>query len=350
MVLNCIDLLQEMVSIPSLSRREDDVASFISDVLKREGCEVERYGNNVVARGRYFNSDAPVVMLNSHLDTVKPTAGYTRDPFSPAIEEGLLYGLGSNDAGGSVVSLIALFLELRNERLPFNTLLALSAEEECSGACGMSMLLDSIGKVDMGLVGEPTGMKAAVGERGLVVLDCVSRGVSGHAAHSTGLNAIYVAIDDIERLRRLHFPVVSQVLGDISVHVTQIEAGRQHNVIPDECKWVVDVRTTDALTNEDTVDFIRNAVLSDVTPRSTRLRASALSHEHPLHKAACTSGIDLFLSPTMSDMALMPFPTIKMGPGDSRRSHTADEYIRIEELEEALPAYRRFIYNLKKCL
>lgn len=347
--MNRVELLKKMVSIPSLSRKEDDISIFISEVLRSEGCGVERYGNNIVARGECYSSDLPVVMLNSHLDTVSPSAGYSRDPFCPEVEEGVLYGLGSNDAGGSVVSLISIFLELRNVRLPFNLVLALSAEEECSGRGGMSMLLESIGRIDMGLVGEPTGMRAATGERGLVVLDCISKGVSGHVAHSTGVNAIYAALDDIAELRKFRFPSVSDSLGDISVHITQIEAGRQHNVIPDECKWVVDVRTTDAFTNEETVALISGVVKSEVKPRSTRLRASALSSDHPLFRAARLAGIETFLSPTMSDMALMPFPTIKMGPGDSRRSHTADEYIRLEELDEAMPVYRSFIKNLGNC-
>lgn len=345
-----IALLQTLVAAPSPSRDEGRTADLLFAHLTERGAAPQRLHNNVWARGAHFDPARPTLLLNSHHDTVRPAAGYTRDPYAPTIEAGRLYGLGSNDAGASAVSLVQTFLHFRDRELPFNLLLALSAEEECSGERGMRALLPQLGHIDMGLVGEPTAMRAAVGERGLVVLDCTAHGRSGHAARNEGINALYLATDDIVRLRTMRFDRQSALLGPIGIAVTQIEAGTQHNVVPDTCRFVVDIRTTDAYTNEETVELLRAALSSECTPRSTRIRASALDAEHPLARAAAACGIASFVSPTTSDMALMPFPTLKMGPGDSARSHTADEYVLLDEIEAGIAGYRTFIERLAHTL
>lgn len=368
-----IELLQQMIAIPSFSREEEAVADLIEKFLVGEGCTPVRIGNNILVGSNLGGGDGrPLLLLNSHIDTVRPVDSWSRDPFNPEIIDGRLYGLGSNDAGASVVALIAAFLELRKEQqqetseanaLNVNLMLALSCEEECSGAGGMKQLFPYLTRnaefsggadmivegelpvPDMAIVGEPTAMQAAVGERGLVVLDCVSRGRSGHAARNEGINAVDIAVEDINRLHGLRLPV-SELLGETKFSVTQINAGYRHNVIPDECRWVVDIRTTDALSNEEVVEAIRKELRSDVTPRSTNLRASALAPDHPLVKAAETVGARPFNSPTMSDMALMPIPSLKIGPGESARSHSADEYIRISEIEDAIDKYIKIIKAL----
>lgn len=341
-----LELLQRLIATPSLSRDEARTGDLLEAYLAARGAHPERLYNNVWARSEGFDPSRPTLLLNSHHDTVRPAASWSRDPYTPTREAGRLYGLGSNDAGASVVTLTETFLALRTQRLPFNLLLALSAEEECMGKHGMRALVPALGAVDMALVGEPTGMQAASGERGLVVLDGMARGKSGHAARGEGINALYIALEDIERLRSFRFERESALLGPIGIAVTQIEAGTQHNVVPDSCHFVVDLRTTDAYTNEETVELLRAAVRSELTPRSTRIRAVALDAEHPLMRAARATGRTPFVSPTTSDRTLMPFPALKMGPGDSARSHTADEYILEEEVAEGLAVYRKFIENL----
>lgn len=341
-----IHLLKKMISTPSFSRDEGAVSDIVFHFLQEKKCNPERIFNNIICRGRNFDPNKPTLMLNSHLDTVRPSSGYTRDPFSPDIEGDRLFGLGSNDAGASVVSLISTFIEYMEKNLNFNLILAVSAEEECSGEKGMRAIIPEIGKIDMAIVGEPTGMNAATGEHGLVVLDCISRGVSGHAARKEGVNALYAAVDDINTLRGFRFPKKSDTLGEININVTQIEAGTQHNVIPDKCKFVVDIRTTDAYTNIETVEILRKALKSEITPRSTRLQASAISSNHPLVRAAVESGAKTFNSPTTSDMALMPFPSLKIGPGDSARSHSADEFILLSEINNAIDKYSEIINTL----
>lgn len=349
-----INLLRKLVSIPSLSREEDKTAVVLSDFLQEHGVSVERIGNNIIARYKAKKDDVsnenrrPVVLLNSHQDTVKPSQSYTRDPFDSGTDSDRIWGLGSNDAGGCLVSLIATFLNFKDTELPFDLVLAISAEEECSGTGGMRMMLPHIGKVDMGIVGEPTSLQVAVGERGLLVLDCVAHGRSGHAARNEGENALYKALDDIQILRNFPFEKQSETLGPIGINVTVINSGTLHNVIPDECRFTVDVRTTDAYTNVETVELIRRKLTSDVTPRSTHLNASAIDSSHPLVKAATSAGSKPFLSPTMSDMALLPFPTIKIGPGESSRSHTADEYILTSEIEDGIEKYISLIENLSR--
>lgn len=353
--MDYIELLRSLIRIPSLSRQEDATASLLFERFRAEGLEPRRHGNNVWCVQGNMDISKPTLLLNSHHDTVRPSSSYTRDPYSPTLENGRLYGLGSNDAGASAVSLAEIFSRFRDKDLKYNLILAITAEEEVTGEGGMRSFLPHLTRegyhVDMALVGEPTGMQPAIAERGLVVLDCISHGVPGHAARNEGINAIYKAINDIEKLRSFKFPRESEVLGPIGIQVTQIEAGRQHNVIPEECRWVVDIRTTDAYSNEETVAILREHVEADVTPRSTRVRASVIDRDHPLVKAATLSGGTPFVSPTTSDMSQMSaFPSLKMGPGDSARSHSADEYILISEIESAIEIYSNFLNNLNTIL
>ncbi len=347
-VREAVALLDRLIAAPSPSRDEGATADLLFAFLEARGVAVRRLHNNVWARNAGFDPARPTLLLNSHHDTVKPAPSYTLPPFTPLHRDGRIYGLGSNDAGASVVALTAAFLHCHaTGELPFNIVLALTAEEEITGPHGLRTLLPELGPIDMALVGEPTGMHAAVGERGLVVLDGVAHGRTGHAARNEGINAIYRAMEDIDRLRNYRFGRRSELLGDIRVSVTQIEAGRQHNVVPDLCRFVVDVRTTDAYTNEETVELLRGAVSSDLVPRSTRIRASAIAEEHPLARAAAALGCERFVSPTTSDMAVLNgIPSLKMGPGQSSRSHTADEYVLESEIAEGIDLYIRYLARL----
>ncbi|MBQ0116055.1 MAG: M20/M25/M40 family metallo-hydrolase [Bacteroidales bacterium] len=348
---DCIELLKRLVACPSTSRNEDGTADIIEDFLCSQGVDnVVRLHSNVYARSAVWNDALPVLLLNSHHDTVKPSASWTRDPFSPDIVDGRLYGLGSNDAGASVVCLIAAFLHYYRIALPFNIILAISAEEEVTGEHGIRALLPQLGRIDMAVVGEPTMLQAALGERGLVVLDCVSHGKRGHAARAEGVNALYKALDDINTLRKYRQQRISQLLGPMSITTTQIQAGTQHNIIPDECRWVVDVRTTDAYTNEETVELIRSLISSEATPRSTRIRASAISSDHPLVKAAVAMGAPTMVSPATSDMSQMQFPSLKIGVGDSARSHSADEFICLDEISQGRQFYINYINTLAQTI
>lgn len=349
-----LQLLESLIRTPSFSREEDTTACIISKYLSDRGAEVhlESPSNNVWAFSKPYNPELPTLLLNSHHDTVRPAEGYTVDPFAAERRDDRIYGLGSNDAGASVVSLIAAFLRLREKELPLNLLLAITAEEEVGGENGMRAFLPEMSragiKIDMAIVGEPTCMQPAVGERGLLVFDCTAHGVSGHAARNEGVNALYLAIDDINRLRNYRFERRSELLCDISVTVTQIEAGRQHNVVPDICRYVADVRTTDAYTPEETIALLRSAVkYSELKERSTRVRPSVISSGHPLVKSAEALGLTPFVSLTTSDMSLMyDIPSLKIGPGDSFRSHRADEFIRIGEIEQAIGLYERLILGV----
>jgi acetylornithine deacetylase len=266
------------------------------------------------------------------------------------VEGGKLYGLGSNDTGGNVVAMLAAFVRLSHTQQPYNLIFLASAEEEVTGIGGVRSVLGELGQIDFAIVGEPTLLQPAVAERGLLVLDCVAHGKSGHAARNEGENALYKAIEDIERLRNYRFERCSELLGDINIAVTMISAGLQHNVVPDECKFVVDVRTTDAYTNEETVELLQSVVECEMVPRSTRVRASAIGSEHPLVKAAVAMGRATFVSPTTSDMALMPFPSLKMGVGESARSHSADEFVFESEIVEGVALYDIFINELNKLI
>ena len=346
-----VALLERLIATPSFSRDEQATADIWESWLKENGVEnVCRHHNNVFAIGTTYDPFRPTLMLNSHHDTVRPVSGYTRDPFSPQIEDGKLYGLGSNDAGASGVSLASTFLDLRSDpNLTFNLILAITAAEEVMGEYGMRAFLPHLEQLglrpDMAIVGEPTSMQAAVAERGLVVLDAKTEGKSGHAARDTGINAIYRAIEDIESLRNFEPAKESGILGPLKISITMISAGTQHNVVPDTCNWVVDVRTTDAYTNEATVEMLRKCVKwSTLTPRSTRIHASVISADHPLVKGALALGLECVVSPTTSDMALMyDIDSLKIGPGESSRSHTADEYVEIDEINQALWLYPRLI-------
>lgn len=351
MTERAISLLDRLIATPSLSRQEDATAALIADFLEVNGVVPHRCKNNVWAVSDNYNPNHPTLLLNSHHDTVKPSASYTLNPFMPTHRDGRIYGLGSNDAGASVVSLIETFLRLRNVPLNVNLILAITAEEEVSGKDGIELLLSEFKssgiKIDMAIVGEPTGLNAAIAERGLMVLDCTAKGVSGHAARNEGVNAIYAAMNDIDTLRSFKFDKVSPTLGNIKISVTQISAGTQHNVIPDRCTFVADVRTTDAYSNEEVANIISSALQSEVRPRSTRLNASVIAEDHPLVTEAIRLGAKPFVSPTLSDRALLHnIAALKIGPGDSARSHTADEYIIESEIEEAITFY----YNLIKSL
>lgn len=350
-----ISLLQRLISTPSFSREESATADIWEEWLKKnEAGEVKRFHNNVYVMNSNFDSSKPILMLNSHHDTVRPASSYSRNPFSADIEGDKLYGLGSNDAGASGVALAMAFLELKdNPSLPVNLLLAITAAEEVMGEHGMRAFLPHLAEngltPDMVLVGEPTGMQAAVAERGLLVLDCVAKGKAGHAARNEGINALYRAMEDIDLLRNFAPEKVSNILGPIKVSVTMIQCGTQHNVVPDSCSFVADIRTTDAYSNEETVELLRQSVKwSELTPRSTRVHASVIDNNHPLVKAATALGKETFISPTTSDMALMHgIPSLKIGPGQSSRSHSADEYIYLTEISEAIDTYIQLISTIK---
>lgn len=336
-----IELLRRMIATPSVSREEERTADLLAEFLTSRGVDpVHRSHNNVWARNRWFDPAKPTILLNSHHDTVKPNSAYTRDPFAPDIEAGKLYGLGSNDAGASVVSLIAAFLHFYEaEGLRYNLCLALTAEEEVSGRNGIESILPELGELSFAIVGEPTGMELAIAERGLMVLDCVAHGKAGHAARNEGDNAIYRAMQDIEWFRTYRFPQESQLFGNVKMSVTVINAGTQHNVVPAECRYTVDVRVTDRYTNEEVLEIVRSHVASDVTPRSIRLKPSYIDSSHPIVAAGLALGRHTYGSPTTSDQALLSIPSLKMGPGDSARSHSADEFVYVAEIEAGIDQY-----------
>lgn len=335
-----LDLLQRLIAIPSFSREEDGTAALIQQFLEENGVTATRSGNNVWAKNRYFDSSRPTVLLNSHHDTVKPNPQYKRDPFNAAIENGKLFGLGSNDAGGPLVALIATFLHYYDRRdLKYNVVIAATAEEEISGTGGIESIWAALPPIDFAIVGEPTLCQMATAEKGLMVLDCVAHGKAGHAAREEGVNAIYEALGDIEWFRTHRFPNVSPTLGPIKMTVSIINAGKQHNVVPAECHFTVDVRVTDSYTLEELLDLIRANVRCEVKPRSMRMRPSGIPDNHPLVKAAMRLGIPRYGSPTTSDQALIPAPSVKMGPGDSARSHTADEFIYVDEIGKGIETY-----------
>lgn len=337
---NPVQVLSDLIEIKSLSKEEDQAAEFIEKLFEQNGVPFVRDKKNVWAQNKHFQEGKFTLLLNSHIDTVKPNPGYTKDPYKAIIEEGKLYGLGSNDAGGALITLLGTFLHFYSQQdLPFNIVFAASAEEEISGKNGMEYLYPFLPKIDFAIVGEPTLMDIAIAERGLMVLDCKARGVSGHAARKEGVNAIYEAIKDINWFNSFDFPKHSDEIGGISMNVTVINAGSQHNVVPAECDFVVDVRVNDQYSNQEVLDIIKENVACDVTARSTRLNSSGVNVNHPIRTVAEKLKINTYGSPTLSDQALMPCESIKMGPGDSARSHTADEFIYIEELNLAIPKY-----------
>jgi acetylornithine deacetylase/succinyl-diaminopimelate desuccinylase-like protein len=341
-----IELLKKLIFIPSFSREEDKTAQAIQDFFRTHSIPTQRHGNNVWAKNLHFNEALPTILLNSHHDTVKPNPGYTRDPFAPVVEDGKLFGLGSNDAGGPLVSLIATFVHYYSQKLQYNIVFAASAEEEISGVNGIESIWSLLPKIDFAIVGEPTLTDIAIAEKGLMVLDCVSKGKAGHAAREEGVNAIYEALKDIEWFRNYSFPKVSETLGKVKMSVTVIAAGQAHNQVPPECKFTVDVRVTDAYTLEEVLETVKANVSCAVTPRSMRLRPSGVDANHPLVLSAKKLKKKMYGSPTTSDQALIPAPSIKVGPGDSGRSHSADEFIYIDEIEAGINTYIRLIEGL----
>ena len=344
-----VELLKQLISIPSFSKEENETAKVIANFFENRGIPVSRSGHNIMVRNQYYSEQKPTLLLNSHHDTIKPNSGYTKDPFQPLVEEGKLYGLGSNDAGGALVSLIATFLKFYDQAdLPYNIILAATAEEEISGIGGIESILAELGDIVLAIVGEPTLMQMAIAEKGLLVLDCFAHGKTGHAARGEGENAIYKAMQDIHWFQHYSFDKVSKTLGSVNMNVTQIQAGAQHNVVPDTCNFVVDIRLTDAYRHEEILEIVEAHTLSEIKPRSTRLKPSGIDVNHPIVKIAKELNIQTYGSPTMSDQALMPFPSVKIGPGDSARSHTADEFIYLREIEEGIEGYGKLLKELEK--
>ncbi|MEO9482388.1 MAG: M20 family metallo-hydrolase [Ekhidna sp.] len=344
-----VGLLTNLIEIPSVSGEEDVTADLLVDFLEKKKVPSERKGNNIWSKNQYFDPSKPTILLNSHHDTVKPNSGYKREPYKAIEEGGKLFGLGSNDAGGSLVSLIMTFLHYYTEAsLPYNLILAATAEEETSGVNGVQSILDELKPIDFGMIGEPTEMKMGVAEKGLIVLDCYAKGKSGHAARDIGENAIYTALRDIQWIGEYEFAKVSKYLGPVKMTTTMIHAGYQHNVIPDECHFVVDVRTTDAYSNEEVYEIIQKHVKSETQARSLRLNSSQLPESVQVSQVADQLEIEKFGSPTCSDQALMDFPTFKMGPGKSERSHTPDEFIHLKEIKEGIEGYIQLLQNLFK--
>ena len=334
-----IELLSRLIKTPSFSREEAGTATLIQGFLEAHGVAAKRQQNNVWAVSQYFDAAKPTILLNSHHDTVKPGAGWSHDPFSATLEGDKLIGLGSNDAGASAVSLLAAFLYFQGQDNPFNLICAITAEEEISGINGIRSVLPEFGRIDLGIVGEPTGMNLAIAEKGLIVLDCTAYGKTGHAAREEGENALYKALDDIQWLRNFQFPAVSPLLGPVKTTVTQISAGTQHNVVPDRCQFVVDVRTNELYQNQEIVDFLRGKLQSEIVPRSTHLNSSRMSENHPIVRKGVAMSKTIYGSPTLSDQSMMPFETVKMGPGESARSHTPDEFILVSEIRAGICDY-----------
>lgn len=341
-----VSLLQSLIRIPSLSREEEAAADFLQQYIEEKGMETYREGNNVWCISPMFTLEKPTILLNSHIDTVKPVSNWTKDPFAAAEEDGKIYGLGSNDAGASLVSLLYTFLELCRTNQSYNLIYLASCEEEVSGKGGVERVLPLLPPIAFAVVGEPTGMQPAIAEKGLMVLDVTATGRSGHAARDEGENAIYKALKDIEWFRDYRFEKISPLLGPVKMSVTMVNAGTQHNVVPDCCSFVVDVRSNELYSNQEIFATVKEHISSQVEARSFRLNSSRIADDHPFIRRARKLGKVPFGSPTLSDQALMPFPTVKMGPGDSARSHTADEYILPEEIEEAITGYLEILSEL----
>ena len=341
-----VELLKELIATPSVSRDEQRAADIIVRYMQQYGMEYQREGNNVWTIAPGYDANRPTLLLNAHIDTVKPAATWTRDPFAPTIEGDRLYGLGSNDCGGGLVSLLQVFRILQNKALSYNLVYLASAEEEVSGVNGFTLALPLLPKISVAIVGEPTAMQPAIAEKGLMVIDAIAHGKSGHAARNEGINAIYEALDDLVWLRSHQFEEVSPLLGPTKMTVTVINAGTQHNVIPDECRFTIDVRTNEYHRNEDVFEYLSKHLKSEIKARSFRLGSSSISENHPIVVRCKAMGMQPFGSPTLSDQALMPFTSLKLGPGDSARSHSADEYICISEIEDAIGKYVELLEGL----
>lgn len=343
---DAIALLKQLIAIQSFSREEKEVADFLERYIEINGYVVNRKENNVWILSPGYDPSRPTILLNSHTDTVKPVSGWVRNPFLPTIENGKLFGLGSNDAGASVVSLLHTFFYLTKRQQAYNLIFAASAEEEVSGNNGMENLLSELPTIDFAIVGEPTGMNLAVAEKGLMVLDCVASGKAGHAARNEGENAIYKALEDVSWFKNYLFKHKSDLLGEVKMTVTQINAGTQHNVVPDKCTFVVDVRSNEMYSNEEILIEINKNVSCEVQARSTRLSSTATPLNHPIVNRGLELNRSIFGSPTLSDQSLMSIPSLKMGPGDSARSHTTDEYILLDEIREGIEIYVNLLDGL----
>ena len=341
---NAVALLRQMIQTPSFSKEEAGTAGLLAEFLQERGVEVHRKKNNVWAFNRHYDPAKPTILLNSHHDTVKPNGAYTRDPFAATVEGDRLYGLGSNDAGASGVSLLAAFLHFYDRKdLKYNLCVAITAEEENSGHDGLECVIPELGPLEFAIVGEPTLMQLAIAERGLMVIDCTAHGKAGHAAREEGDNAIYKAMQDIEWFRTYRFPKVSDLFGAVKMSVTIISAGTQHNVVPAECRFTVDIRVTDRYTNEKVLEIIKEHVSCEVKARSTRLRPSSIRPDHPIVQAGLALGRTTYGSPTTSDQALLDIPSLKLGVGDSARSHSADEFVHLSEIREGIELYIKML-------
>ena len=341
---NAVALLRQMIQTPSFSKEEAGTAGLLAEVLQERGVDVHRKKNNVWAFNRHYDPAKPTILLNSHHDTVKPNGAYTRDPFAATVEGDRLYGLGSNDAGASGVSLLAAFLHFYDRKdLKYNLCVAITAEEENSGHDGLECVIPELGPLEFAIVGEPTLMQLAIAERGLMVIDCTAHGKAGHAAREEGDNAIYKAMQDIEWFRTYRFPKVSDLFGAVKMSVTIISAGTQHNVVPAECRFTVDIRVTDRYTNEEVLEIIKEHVSCEVKARSTRLRPSSIRPDHPIVQAGLALGRTTYGSPTTSDQALLDIPSLKLGVGDSARSHSADEFVHLSEIREGIELYIKML-------
>ena len=342
-VSDAVELLKKLIATPSVSRNEKDAADIMEQTIRSYGFEPQREANNLWIIDPHYDESRPTLLLNAHIDTVKPVASWSRDPFSPDVEDGVLYGLGSNDCGGGLCSLLQIFRMLTEKPQSYNLIYLASAEEEVSGKDGITRALPLLPHIDLAIVGEPTGMNPAVAEKGLMVLDVIAHGKSGHAARNEGVNAIYEALDDMSWIRDYKFEKVSEFLGPTKMTLTVVNAGTQHNVIPDKCTMLVDIRTNEFYDNEEVYEFIRQHLKSEVKAHSFRLKSSRIDPEHPLIKKCVAMGMKPFGSPTLSDQALMHFPSFKLGPGESSRSHSANEFIRISEIRDAIAKYETLL-------
>ena len=342
-VSDAVQLLKKLIATPSVSRNEKDAADIMEQTIRSYGFEPQREANNLWIIDPHYDESRPTLLLNAHIDTVKPVASWSRDPFSPDVEDGVLYGLGSNDCGGGLCSFLQIFRMLTEKPQSYNLIYLASAEEEVSGKDGITRALPLLPHIDLAIVGEPTGMNPAVAEKGLMVLDVIAHGKSGHAARNEGVNAIYEALDDMRWIRDYKFEKVSEFLGPTKMTLTVVNAGTQHNVIPDKCTMLVDIRTNEFYDNEEVYEFIRQHLKSEVKAHSFRLKSSRIDPEHPLIKKCVAMGMKPFGSPTLSDQALMHFPSFKLGPGESSRSHSANEFIRISEIRDAIAKYETLL-------
>ena len=342
-VSDAVELLKKLIATPSVSRNEKDAADIMEQTIRSYGFEPQREANNLWIIDPHYDESRPTLLLNAHIDTVKPVASWSRDPFSPDVEDGVLYGLGSNDCGGGLCSLLQIFRMLTEKPQSYNLIYLASAEEEVSGKDGITRALPLLPHIDLAIVGEPTGMNPAVAEKGLMVLDVIAHGKSGHAARNEGVNAIYEALDDMRWIRDYKFEKVSEFLGPTKMTLTVVNAGTQHNVIPDKCTMLVDIRTNEFYDNEEVYEFIRQHLKSEVKAHSFRLKSSRIDPEHPLIRKCVAMSMKPFGSPTLSDQALMHFPSFKLGPGESSRSHSANEFIRISEIRDAIAKYETLL-------